>query len=88
MLSRYEDMVYRKGDWAEEACRHFGWARPKRSIARAVAPFEFFPEVERVDQHMRQVHPGNYKKKLKPETIEKLNHILKDELEFFGYSIR
>jgi hypothetical protein len=87
MLTRYEDMVYRKEDWARDVCRHFGWDRPERAIARAVAPFDVFPDGERPDQHVRQVHPGNYKKKLKPETIGKLNELFGDELEFFGYPV-
>ena len=85
MLSRYEDMVYRKDDWAEEVCRHFGWNRPKRAITRAVAPFDVFPDGERPDQHVRQVHPGNYTQKLKPETIDTLNELFRKELAFFGY---
>lgn len=85
MLSRYEDMVYRKNEWAEEVCRHFGWDRAKRDIERAVAPFDVFPDGERPDQHVRQVHPGNYRKKLKPETIEALDKLFSSELEFFGY---
>jgi hypothetical protein len=85
MLTRYEDMVYRKEDWAHDVCRHFGWDRPERAIFRAVAPFDVFPDGERPDQHVRQVHPGNYKKKLKPETIGKLNELFGEELEFFGY---
>lgn len=88
MLSRYEDMVYRKTEWAHDVCDHFGWKQPDHVIASAVTPFDVFPEEEQTDQHVRQVHPGNYKKKLKPETIEKLNRMLKDELESFGYSIQ
>jgi hypothetical protein len=34
------------------------------------------------------VHPENYKKKLRPETIEALNERFRDELEFFGYEVR
>ncbi len=88
MLTRYEDMVYRKEEWASDVCRHFGWDRPRRTIARAVAPFDIFPDGERPDQHVRQVHPGNYQRKLKPETIERLNETFREELEFFGYATR
>ena len=87
MLTRYEDMIYRKEEWARDVCRHFGWDRPARAIARAVAPFDVFPDGERPDQHVSQVHPGNYKKKLKAGTVEKLNEFFRDELEFFGYPI-
>jgi hypothetical protein len=87
LLTRYEDMVYRKEDWAQEVCDHFGWERSRAAIARAVAPFDVFPKEERPDQHVRQVHPGNYKRRLKPETIEILNTMFREELTFFGYDV-
>jgi hypothetical protein len=87
MLTRYEDMVYRKEEWAQEVCNHFGWGCSRASIARAVAPFDVFPKEERPDQHVRQVHPGNYKRRLKPETIETLNKMFREELRFFGYEV-
>lgn len=87
MLTRYEDMVYRKEEWARDVCRHFGWGRSKRAIARAVAPFDVFPEGERPDRHARQVHPGNYQKKLKPETVERLNVMFREELKCIGYPV-
>lgn len=86
MLSRYEDMVYRKCAWAEDVCRHFGWDRPSSAIVQAVAPFDVFPKGERPEQHVRQVHPGNFRKKLKPETICTLNTLFEEDLKFFGYS--
>jgi hypothetical protein len=85
MLTRYEDMVYRKEEWASDVCRHFDWDRSKSAVACAVAPFDVFPEGERTDRHVRQVHPGNFRKKLKPETVEHLNETFRAELEFFGY---
>jgi sulfotransferase family protein len=87
LLTRYEDMVYRKEDWAREVCDHFGWNCSEKAIQRAVAPFDVFPEEERQDRHVRQVHPGNYKRRLKPETVEKLNEVFREELEFFDYPI-
>ena len=87
MLTRYEDMVYRKEEWANDVCHHFGWDRSKQVIARAVAPFDVFPGGERPDQHLRQAHPGNFRKKLKRETIDRLNHSFREELEFFGYEL-
>lgn len=87
MLTRYEDMVYRKEEWAQEVCQHFAWHRSKAEISRAVAPFDVFPNGEHPGRHLRQVHPGNYRQKLRPETIEDLNTMFKNELEFFGYHV-
>ena len=87
LLSRYEDMVYRKKEWAQQVCDHFGWSCSKVSIVRAVTPFDVFPKEERPDQHVRQVHPGNYRRRLKPETVEALNTMFREELSFFGYDV-
>lgn len=87
LLTRYEDMVYRKQDWAEEVCRHFGWNPPRKVIERAVRPFDVFPDSERPEQHLRQVHPGNFREKLQPETIARLTEIFRKELTLFGYPV-
>jgi len=87
MLTRYEDMVYRKEEWAREVCHHFCCDRPARAIARAVVPFDVFADGEHPDQHLRQVHPGNHKNKLKVETVKRLSEFFRDELEFFGYPV-
>jgi len=87
MLTRYEDMVYCKEESARDVCRHFCWDRPARAIARAVVPFDVFPDGEHPDQHLRQVHPGNYKKKLKAGTVKRLSELFRNELEFFGYRV-
>lgn len=83
--SRYEDMVYNKLGWTKQICDYFGWRLPPDLLERVVKPFDVFPDGERPDQHVRQVHPGNFKKKLKPDTIKKIDEMFAHEQEFFGY---
>lgn len=84
-LYRYEDVIYKKAEWVADICSYFDWAVPPAKQRNIVAQVDVFPEKERPDQHVRQVHPGNYKKKLKPETIRKLDEIFAEEMAFFGY---
>lgn len=85
LVSRYEDMVYQKVDWALKVCEHFGWNIPRGAVESAVKPFDVFPDQERPDQHLRQVHPGNFKAKLLPETINRLDEMFSEEQSFFRY---
>ncbi len=45
---------------------------------------EFTPKKESMN-HRRKMYPGDYKEKLKPKTIYKLNEIFSDVLDVFGY---
>lgn len=82
---RYEDVVYDKATWVADICDHFEWdvpAETQRAIAKSA---DVFPDQERPDQHVRQVHPGNCKKKLAPDTIARLDDMLGPEMALFGY---
>ncbi len=83
---RYEDVIYEKKTWAEEICSHYGWNVTNDQLEAAVAKVDVFPDEERPDQHVRQVHPGNYKQKLRPETIRYIEETCAAEMEFFGYA--
>jgi hypothetical protein len=57
-------------------------AERRREIA---ARGDVFPDKENYEEHIRQVHPGNYKKKLEPKTIRALDDILAADMAPFGY---
>jgi hypothetical protein len=82
---RYEDVIYAKRKWAADICAHYGWDVSAQSLDEAVAEIDVFPDAERPADHVRQVHPGNYKKKLKPGTIRWIEDALDDQMAFFGY---
>jgi hypothetical protein len=82
---RYEDVVYKKRTWTQDICSHYNWNVTDAQLEAAVAQVDVFPDKERPDQHVRQVHPGNYKQKLLPETIRYMEDICAAEMEFFGY---
>lgn len=85
-LYRYEDVIYDKADWVADLSTHFGWDVPRRVTDAIAKRNDKMPVQERTDQHVRQVHPGNYRKKLKLETISWLDEFFREEMEYFGYS--
>lgn len=82
---RYEDIVFEKARWLDEILSYLDIDLPADSRKEFVAAEDIKPENENVDQHIRQVSPGDHKRKLRPETIEKLNVIFKDTLETWNY---
>lgn len=84
-IYRYEDFIYRKLDWLADVLDHLGWKVRPADQKAIVDRYDQIPKSEQADQHVRQVHPGNYKTKLIPETIAKLDVIFAQELSIFGY---
>lgn len=85
-IYRYEDVIYEKKAWLTDICQYLGWTVSDRVIARTVAKHDQFPSAENESKHIRQVHPGNYKTKLKPETIAALTETFAGPMQVFGYS--
>ena len=50
------------------------------------AKHDIRPNAERPDHHIRQVVPGNFRKHLRPETIDKLNAEFSAEMQEYGYA--
>ncbi len=72
-MLRYEDIIYDKPALVDAVARTMG-AKLEPDVHRDIAKrHDKIPSSENKDSHVRQVHPGNYRKKLKPETIDQLN---------------
>jgi hypothetical protein len=83
---RYEDDIYENQTWAKELFAHCGMTISSQRFEAAVAQLNGLPDKERPDQHVRQVHPGNYKQKLRPETNRYIEETCAAEMEFVGYT--
>ena len=85
-LLTYEDMVTDFPTWfrAFYTALAFDEAQFDRLVAQQAAKFDA-PETEDIDQHKRQMLPGDYLRKLKPETIDEINSRMGPELAHFGY---
>jgi hypothetical protein len=84
---RYEDVIYQKADWLRSICEWYGWKVSDTVINRAVSSQDIFPDSERQDQHVRQVHPGNHKQHLSAETLAMYRDALGEYAGAFGYKL-
>ena len=82
---RYEDVIYSKGKWLLNLVEKLSLPVDRQLIKETVLKYDIFPEREDQSKHIRQVHPGNYKMRLKHETIDVLNEKLGEFLNFYGY---
>lgn len=85
-IYRYEDIIYDKVAWVEDICRYFDWPIDPSVQEKIAKRHDVIPKAEDDSQHVRQVHPGNYAKKLKPETIDALTEYFEDSMTFYGYA--
>ena len=82
---RYEDVVFRKRDWVLDMLEHLGWSIDQATVFETVDPLDIRPGKEDVGEHVRQVSPGDHKRKLKPETIDAISAELADMISEYGY---
>lgn len=82
---RYEDVIYEKASWLENLVKNLSLPVDKKLIEKTAQKFDIFPETEDQEKHIRQVHPGNYKSKLKQSTIDELNEKLAEFLQHYNY---
>lgn len=84
----YEQMVTDFPSWLEKVIRPFEFRFPSLIKKRFAFRYrnEFRPDPNPAS-HKRNITPGDYLKKLKPETISKLNEIFEPELRTLNYSL-
>lgn len=85
-LYRYEDVVFKKYQWIQDILAFLELELGEKTIQEIVESYDVFPMHEDPALHIRQVTPGDYKQKLKPDTIEILNQQFKETLDHYGYS--
>jgi hypothetical protein len=84
VLSRYEDMVHDFDLWLRKLLDAAGVDIDERTFdnLKKDAAFEIPEDPLR---HKRQVTPGDYKRKLRPDTQKALTDAFESDLRFFGY---
>jgi hypothetical protein len=85
LILRYENFVYDKITLAKDICRWCGLNISEQRIAEFAATYDAFPKSEELHSHIRQVHPRDHERKLRPETIAALNASLGNFLDAFSY---
>jgi hypothetical protein len=83
---KYEDYIFRKPDLIRLIARDFDMRVDDAQIAAIMAWADIRPEKETPTAFVRRVTPGDHREKLRPETISKLNTIMKPAMDTFGYA--
>jgi hypothetical protein len=83
-VSRYEDMVTDFPGWLDRLCA-FTRCDHLTPLVEAIKHETTFAVRENKLNHMRQVTPGDFRRKLKPETQRTLTARLSDVIGHFGY---
>ena len=85
LLLKYEDMVTDFDTWLNCLLEFLDLEVSQPLMAEIKAAASFKVDKEDAYKHKRHVTPGDYKRKLKPETIGALNEKSNEILERFGY---
>jgi 2-O-methyltransferase len=85
-IYRYEDVIFDKFTWLSDMLSYFGVALGPEKIKAIAARHDIRPDTERPDEHIRQVTPGNFRKHLSGETIERINLEFALEMREYDYS--
>jgi hypothetical protein len=83
---KYEDVIFRKLEWLSDMLSYLSISIDPENLKAIAAKHDIRPNAERPDRHVRQVVPGNFRKHLRPETIEKLNAEFSAEMQEYGYT--
>jgi hypothetical protein len=85
LLLKYEDMVRDFRPWLEQIVAYWGLPTNTPTIAQLIKEADFTVSREDPNSHKRQVQPGDHKRKLKSETIDRLNEMFAEILDTLGY---
>lgn len=85
LFLRYEEMVLDTDSWLNKISKFLDQPITSSLLDKLGNKVDFRVDKEDISKHKRQVVPGDHVRKLKSETIKKMNDVMKDELIEFGY---
>ncbi|MDM7958654.1 MAG: sulfotransferase domain-containing protein [Synechococcus sp. WH 8007] len=87
LVLKYEDMVLNTEKWLDDISKFLDQPITSKLRTQLADDIDFSVSSENINKHKRQVTPGDYLRKLKSQTIDKLNEGLRDPLNWFDYKI-
>ncbi len=69
LILKYENFLYDKVGLVRQLCDWFSIELSSRDIEAIATAHDIIPSAEHPNQHIRQAHPGDHKRKLRRETI-------------------
>ena len=85
LFVKYEDMVTDFESWLDSIINFLKFDVNQETVSKIIKEANFDVEEEDIYSHKRQVTPGDHKRKLAPETIERLNSEFGEILDLLGY---
>jgi hypothetical protein len=85
LVLRYEDYVFRKDALLRAIADHVGWRLDDALITRILTWADVVPEEEDPQRFVRQVSPGDHRRKLARRTIWRINRLLRPAMRLYGY---
>ncbi len=86
LVFKYEDVILAKRRWVRDIAAHFGWAPVAEGFLDGMMSWaDVLPPVERSEQFIRKVWPGDHREKLSAAVIAQLNETLAPAMRLFGY---
>ena len=82
---RYEEHVFQKKRLIHKILGHYGWTCMPAQVEGLLKIVDTVPESEDVQRFIRRVIPGDHRNKLGPETIRRLNNIMRESMAMFDY---
>lgn len=91
LIVKYEDMILNYSHWLKSIIDAFEFGAFS-NIANQYYFLKYkdefkIPKKENIYSHKRAVKPGNYRDKLKPQTINQLNQVFAEFLNKYGYNL-
>lgn len=84
-IYRYEDVIYCKYEWIKDMLNFLNIDFNSNELKKISKKHDIFPIKEEPKNHIRQVNPGNFRKHLNRNTIEKLNSVFDKILWLYAY---
>lgn len=82
---RYEEYIFQKKRLVHKILSHFGWTCLPGQVEALLKQVDEVPESEDKQRFVRRVVPGDHRNKLTPETIRKLNNVLRESMRLHDY---
>jgi len=83
---RYEEQVFDKPGLARALAGHLRWSAAPAAVARVVELLDEVPADDDPARFVRQVTPGDHRRKLRPRTVAALNAALAEPMKMLGYA--
>lgn len=87
LFLKYEEMVGDFSSWLAKIASYLELKNPEKRIEELVEATKFRVKKEDKNSFVRNITPGDHKNKLKPETINHLNILFRNELLKLDYAI-